>query len=87
MTASATRRIHLTAGEAGAVAARTGAARLVLTHFLDRAGPDALLAAAAMEYAGVVDLAQPGMTLKQRRLASPWTRASRREPARWSPCA
>ena len=55
--------IHLTAGEAGGVAARTGAARLVLTHFHDRAGRDALIAAAAKEFNGPVDLAQPGMTL------------------------
>lgn len=55
--------IHLTASEAGRVALRAGAARLVLTHFHDRAGPAALIAAASHEYDGAVDLAQPGMTL------------------------
>lgn len=55
--------IHLTAGEAGSVAQRTGSARLVLTHYHDRAGTAALLAAASKEYRGAVDLAEPGMTL------------------------
>lgn len=55
--------IHLTAGEAGAVAQRSKAARLILTHFHDRAGAEALISAATKEYRGTTVLAEPGMRL------------------------
>jgi ribonuclease BN (tRNA processing enzyme) len=55
--------IHLTAAEAGSVAARGGAAKLLLTHVLDRADPDETLAAASAAFGGDTALAQPGMTL------------------------
>ncbi len=55
--------VHLTAWEAGAVAERGLAERLVLTHVLDRADTDATLGAARDAFSGDVSLAQPGMTL------------------------
>ena len=55
--------IHLTAAEAGSVAANGKVARLVLTHILDRADSDETLAAARGEFSGDVELAEPGMTL------------------------
>ena len=55
--------IHLTAGEAGSVAAQGQVARLVLTHVHDRANADEMLGAARDEFGGDVDLAQPGMTI------------------------
>lgn len=55
--------IHLTAAEAGWVAQRTRAGRLILTHFHDRAGADALISAAAKEFDGSTSLAEPGLTL------------------------
>jgi ribonuclease BN (tRNA processing enzyme) len=55
--------IHLTAGEAGAVAQRAGAARLVLTHCASGVAPDDLIAAARAEFSGPVEIAQPGLTL------------------------
>jgi len=55
--------IHLTAAEAGTVAQRTKAGRLILTHFHDRAGADALISAAGREYRGTTALAEPGMRL------------------------
>jgi ribonuclease BN (tRNA processing enzyme) len=55
--------IHLTAGEAASVAERSAAARLILTHVHDRANAQPLLDAARAEFAGVVDLAEPGMKL------------------------
>lgn len=55
--------IHLTAGEAGAVAQRAGAARLLLTHCASGVAPNDLLAAARAEFSGPVEIAQPGLTL------------------------
>ena len=55
--------IHLTADEAGSVAARAVAGRLVLTHVLDRADHDEVLAAARKAFGGPVEVAQPGMTV------------------------
>jgi ribonuclease BN (tRNA processing enzyme) len=53
--------VHLTAGEAGSVAQRAGAARLILTHVHDRAGAGPLITAAGKEFGGPIDLAEPGM--------------------------
>ncbi|MEP7361238.1 MAG: MBL fold metallo-hydrolase [Chloroflexota bacterium] len=55
--------IHLTAGEAGSVAQRTQAARLILTHFHDRSGTEPLIDAANKEYRAGAELAVPGLTL------------------------
>lgn len=55
--------VHLTAAEAGSVAQRTKAGRLILTHVHDRAATDALIAAAAKEYRGTTVIAEPGMRL------------------------
>ncbi len=55
--------IHLTAAEAGSVAHRAGAARLILTHCASGVAPDDLLAAARSEFSGPVQIAGPGLTL------------------------
>jgi ribonuclease BN (tRNA processing enzyme) len=55
--------IHLTASEAGSVAARGQAARLLLTHLLDRNDASEALRAARREFDGSVELAEPGMAV------------------------
>lgn len=55
--------IHLTAAQAASVAADSGAARLVLTHVLDRSNEDQARDAAAKAYAGELLLAQPALEL------------------------
>jgi ribonuclease BN (tRNA processing enzyme) len=57
------RGLHLTAREAGSVARHGGAARLILTHVLDRNDRDATLAMARDAFGGDVDFAEPRMTL------------------------
>ena len=53
--------MHLTAGQAAAAAARSGAARLVLTHVLDAYPRHAVLASAQAAFSGEVVLARPGL--------------------------
>lgn len=53
---------HLTAAEAGAVAAAAGARRLVVTHFATGVVPEVAVAEAQAEFDGPVDAAQPGDT-------------------------
>lgn len=53
-------RGHLSAEEAGEMAAAAGAARLLLTHYSDELEPDELVAAAHRAYAGPVLLAREG---------------------------
>ncbi len=55
--------IHLTAGEAARVARESGAARLILTHILDREDRNAVLAIGRNAVSGKVELAEPGLTL------------------------
>ncbi|HVP67002.1 MAG TPA: ribonuclease Z [Anaeromyxobacteraceae bacterium] len=57
---------HSTAREAGRVAREAGVARLVLTHLSTRydADPSPLLAQAAEEYRGALDVAHDGMVLE-----------------------
>lgn len=50
-------RGHLTAGEAGELARRAGAARLLLTHYSDDLDSDQLRAAAESSFGGPVELA------------------------------
>lgn len=57
-------QIHLTAAEAGWVARQGPAARLILTHILDRNEPDETLSAAREAFGGPVELAEPGMTVE-----------------------
>lgn len=52
---------HLYAGEAGAIAARAGVGRLVVTHVPPTLDPAVSVAEAAAEYDGPVDHAVPGM--------------------------
>ncbi len=54
------RRGHMSAAEAGELAARADVERLVLTHFSDQLDPDWLRAQAALAYAGPIELAQSG---------------------------
>jgi ribonuclease BN (tRNA processing enzyme) len=54
---------HLTADDAASVAARSGAAHLVLTHIADAHRPDEALAIARRAYSGQVDLARPGLAV------------------------
>lgn len=51
---------HLTAREAGEIAARAGAGRLLLVHCSPEHDPDLTLAAAREAYDGPVDWARPG---------------------------
>ncbi len=54
---------HLTPTAAGRLAARAGAARLLLTHFYPDVDPAAARRAAAAEFAGPIELARDGRTL------------------------
>jgi ribonuclease BN (tRNA processing enzyme) len=56
-------RMHLTAVEAGRVAQEAGAARLLLTHVLERSDPAGAVIAARRIFDGPVELADPGMTV------------------------
>ena len=53
---------HLTAGEAGAVAAAAGVQRLVVTHFATGVDPDTAVIEAQQEFDGPVHAARPGDT-------------------------
>jgi ribonuclease BN (tRNA processing enzyme) len=55
---------HLTAGEAGAVAARAGVERLILTHLSPTLTPQASIDEAATTFGSVPDLATPGTTFE-----------------------
>ena len=55
--------IHLTAGEAAQAARDGGAARLILTHVLDRHNRDAVVAAARDIFRPSVALAEPGLEI------------------------
>lgn len=57
---SAGRRGHMTAGEAGVVAAGCHARRLVLTHISDELDPDWAIAEARRAYDGPVEVAREG---------------------------
>lgn len=54
------RRGHMSAGEAGAVASAAGVGRLVLTHISDQLDPERALAAARACFDGPVEVAAPG---------------------------
>jgi len=56
----AVRGVHLTGARAGAIAARTGSRRLVLTHLAVWNAPEASLAEAREQYTGPIDVAAPG---------------------------
>jgi ribonuclease BN (tRNA processing enzyme) len=58
------RPIHLTAGQAGELAARAGASRLVLSHYWVELGPDRLRAQAEAQYGGEVIVAEPHLRLE-----------------------
>lgn len=53
---------HLTAGEAGAVAASAGVERLILTHLSPTLNPQTSIEEAAATYGSLPDLALPGTT-------------------------
>jgi ribonuclease BN (tRNA processing enzyme) len=53
---------HLSAAQAGAMAAAAGVGRLVLTHLVPGADPEAQRAAAALRFGAEVELAAPGRT-------------------------
>lgn len=53
-------RGHMSAGEAGELAARAGVGLLVLTHISDELDPDDALAAAAAAFAGPTEIAAEG---------------------------
>lgn len=55
--------IHLTAAEAASVADRGSAARLILTHVLDRNDRPKMLEAARSVYGAGIEFAEPGMTV------------------------
>lgn len=55
--------IHLTAAEAASVAGRGSAARLILTHILDRNDKPKMLEAARSVNGAAIELAEPGMTV------------------------
>lgn len=57
-------RGSLTAGEAGELAAQAGAERLVLTHMWEERGFTACHEQAAAVFAGRIDLARPGLTVR-----------------------
>ncbi len=52
---------HLSAGQAGRIAAAGGVGRLILTHLAPTLSPRDVRAAAAAEYSGPIDVATPGM--------------------------
>lgn len=54
---------HLTAAEAGSIAADAGARQLVLTHFATGVDPATAVVEAQAEFDGPVRAAEPGMTL------------------------
>jgi len=54
------RRGHLSAEEAGQLAARAGVSRLVLTHYSSTYRPEALVAAAQREFTGPVGITDDG---------------------------
>ncbi len=56
-------RGHLTAEEAGQMARRAGAHRLVLTHYSSTYAPDELVEAAQSEFKGRVSIADDGLEL------------------------
>jgi ribonuclease BN (tRNA processing enzyme) len=51
---------HLRPEDAGRLASEAGVGRLLLTHYFVEYGVDQLLAAAAEEYTGPIDVAQEG---------------------------
>ena len=53
-------RGHMSAGEAGELAARAGAGRLVLTHISDELDRERAIAEAATAYSGPVEVAAEG---------------------------
>jgi ribonuclease BN (tRNA processing enzyme) len=55
--------VHMTAQEAGDVARRGGAERLILTHLLDRYDAAEMLDVASAAFGAMVQMAEPGMTL------------------------
>lgn len=57
---AARRHGHMTAGQAGGLASRAGAKRLLLTHRLPGAGPE-LAELAARHFGGPIDLAREGL--------------------------
>jgi ribonuclease BN (tRNA processing enzyme) len=56
------RRGHMSAAEAGTVAAAAGVERLVLTHISDQIDTESALAAAAASFGGEVEIAAEGST-------------------------
>lgn len=56
------RGVHLTGRRAGQVAERSGARRLVLTHYPVWTGPEVVAAEAREVYSGPVEVAHPGAT-------------------------
>jgi ribonuclease BN (tRNA processing enzyme) len=52
---------HLTAAEAGQLASDTGATSLLLTHFWEEIGVNAMRLKAAERFAGHIDIARPGL--------------------------
>jgi ribonuclease BN (tRNA processing enzyme) len=59
----APRGLHLSAHRAGAIAARSGAGRLILTHIPPWTDPAVALAEAEASYPGPIDLAHPGLSV------------------------
>jgi ribonuclease BN (tRNA processing enzyme) len=57
-------RGHLTAAEAGELARRAGAARLLLTHYSDSLDAEQLRAAAEATFGGKVEMATEGERYK-----------------------
>ncbi len=55
---------HLSAGQAGQIAAEAGARRLLLTHYWAELGADAYRQAAAERYRGPIDVARPRLTVE-----------------------
>jgi ribonuclease BN (tRNA processing enzyme) len=55
---------HLTAGQAGEIARRAGAARMVVTHFSDVLAADVVRARAEEAFGGTVDLAVEGASFE-----------------------
>jgi ribonuclease BN (tRNA processing enzyme) len=53
---------HLTAGEAGRVAAEAGVSQLIVTHLASGVDADRALEEAAVEFRGKISLAAPGVT-------------------------